>query len=208
MKQPNSSFKTDANETKITPNVELTVSAEEVKKIHKTLALTVDSFALLLGVSPSSIFRYENVGSKTYQQGPVARKLCLLSFWLKKDSSLFTMKTILAGEGGLAILAGLLEAGNVLTHNSFGESTGADGQTVPAARPSIESLAERILRAFYQDEPLILTPDQSEVDPNDRATQIENEARIMEAEARKLEAQARKLEAQTRLKSAQESANF
>ncbi|MDR1051941.1 MAG: hypothetical protein LBP95_12920 [Deltaproteobacteria bacterium] len=189
------------------------VTAEEVKKIRKTLALTVDYFALLLGVSPSSVFRYENVGSHVYHQGPVARKLCLLSFWLRDDKSVAAIKNILAGGGGLAILAGLLETGNVLSHRVLMETrtAGAGAGEDPEAAaelvlPAVDDLAELILKAFYQDEPLILSQPAppAPADQEGRAAEVELEARIMEAEARKLEAQVRKLEAQARLNQAQQ----
>ncbi|MDR1296357.1 MAG: hypothetical protein LBO05_03085 [Deltaproteobacteria bacterium] len=193
------------------------VTAEEVRKIRKTLALTVDYFALLLGVSPSSVFRYENVGSHVYHQGPVARKLCLLSFWLREDGFVAAVKNILAGGGGLAVLAGLLETGNVLSHRVLMETrtAGAGAGEDPEAAaelvlPAVDDLAGLILKAFCQDEPPILSQPAAEpappapADREGRAAEVEFEARIMEAEARKLEAQVRKLEAQARLNQAQQ----
>jgi transcriptional regulator with XRE-family HTH domain len=228
MKQPPFSNRNAALDAQGRPSRDASipgVQADEVKRIRKTLALTVDLFAHLLGVSPSSIFRYENVGPHAYHQGPVSKKLCLLSFWLKADESLPAMRSILSGKDGLAILAGLLETASalnlapapdgraLLAGEEAAQAAGgldggaADGAAEPCPNiklPTLKSVAELILRAFYQDEPLILTQ-HTAAPVTDIAAEIENEARIMEAEARKLEAQARKLEAQARLNSAQQT---
>ncbi|MDR2366866.1 MAG: hypothetical protein LBF58_01950 [Deltaproteobacteria bacterium] len=179
----------------------ISIPSLEVRKARKGLALTVEHFGLLLGVSPSSIFRYENIGVSAFHQGPVARKLCLLASWLSGEGNVVALRAILAGQGGLAILAGLLETGSVMTSNlPFEAYSGGKGL------PSAESLAESILMAFRKADAL---PGQAgpPASPEDTASRMEAEARIAEAEARMLEAQARKLEAQARIKSAEGSAN-
>ncbi|MDR3135433.1 MAG: hypothetical protein LBU69_04980 [Deltaproteobacteria bacterium] len=185
----------------------ISVTSLEVRKVRKSLALTVENFGLLLGVSPSSIFRYENIGVNAFHQGPVARKLCLLACWVDGEGKIATLRGLLGAKGGLAILAGLLETGSVLTSNLPFEAyaVGRDGLGPDASRlPSVDSLAESILKAFHNaDSPLTEAKREPSLNADDMASQIEAEARVMEAEARKLEAQARKLEALARIKSAE-----
>jgi transcriptional regulator with XRE-family HTH domain len=143
------------------------VTSAEVRTIRKTLGLTVDNFALLLGVSSSSVFRYESAGLQN--QGPVARKLSLLSFWLGVNQSLLAIKKILVGDNGLpqnglAILAGLLETGHVLScltrlkQAQIPASLGLDAGSKPPETtqdllPALSYLAELMLQSFYQAEP-------------------------------------------------------
>jgi transcriptional regulator with XRE-family HTH domain len=192
----------------------ITITSLEVRKVRKSLALTVDHFALLLGVSPSTIFRYENTGVNAFHQGPVARKLCLLATWIEEEGKVATLKSLLVSPGGLAILAGLLETGSVLTSNfpienyligsKSPDSPNLDSDDKNYKLPSVESLAESILRAFHQTDS-VMTEVKKEPDTysDELASRFEAEARVMEAEARKLEAQARKLEALARIKSAE-----
>jgi transcriptional regulator with XRE-family HTH domain len=194
----------------VTQNI--AVTSLEVRKVRKSLALTVENFGLLLGVSPSSIFRYENIGVNAFHQGPVARKLCLLSLWVGTDGQVAALRRLLVAPRGLAILAGLLEIGNVLTTNlSFDAYAGSlnDPNQKESKFPSVESLTNSILEAFrYPDTPMAQAKLEGPTNPNetasrvdDLASRVEAEARLMEAEARKLEAQARKLEAMARIKS-------
>ncbi|MDR1110306.1 MAG: hypothetical protein LBP92_06355 [Deltaproteobacteria bacterium] len=186
----------------------ISVTSLEVRRVRKSLSLTVEHFALLIGVSPSSIFRYENVGVNAFHQGPVSRKLCLLSSWIEAEGKVAQLRGLLAGKGGLAILAGLLEAGSVKTcHLPFEAYAAGPDAGEGSGLPSLESLAEGMARAFGQTVVPAATPapggQGAAMGPEDMAGQIEAEARVMEAEARKLEAQARKLEAEARIRSAQ-----
>jgi transcriptional regulator with XRE-family HTH domain len=187
----------------------ISITSMEVRKVRKGLSLTVEHFALLLGVSPSTIFRYENIGVNAFHQGPVARKLCLLHSWIGEEGRSDKLRTLLAGQGGLAILAGLLETGSVLIGNLPFESyavTPGGGDASGVALPTAESLAESINRAFHQTDSRMNQAKAAPVeDGDDMASRIETEARIMEAEARKLEAQARKLEAMVRIRQAEGS---
>ncbi|MDR2301716.1 MAG: hypothetical protein LBF38_06725 [Deltaproteobacteria bacterium] len=183
----------------------IAITSLEVRKVRKSLALTVDNFSLLLGVSPSSIFRYENIGVNAFHQGPVARKLCLLSLWVAEEGKIAALRNLLRAPRGLAILAGLLETGSVLTSNLPFEAYAGelnDSGAKESKFPSVESLTQSILEAFHHpDTPMAQAQAQRPTNPDDMASHIEAEARIMEAEARKLEAQARKLEAMARIKS-------
>jgi hypothetical protein len=173
----------------------------------------VEQFALLLGVSPSSVFRYENAGPRLSHQGPASGKLALLAAWLGDARSAEALGTLLDDRArpktdGLAVLAGLLEAGNVLRQKSA-----RDGAP-PGPPPEAEELARLALGALG---PLGRPappappgrPGPADATASDRApgnpARLEFEARIMEAEARMLEARARKLEARARLDSVRES---
>ncbi|MDR2386849.1 MAG: hypothetical protein LBE80_04590 [Deltaproteobacteria bacterium] len=187
----------------------IAVTSLEVRKVRKSLALTVENFGLLLGVSPSSIFRYENIGVNAFHQGPVARKLCLLSLWVAAEGKIAALRNLLNAPRGLAILAGLLETGSVLTSNLpfeayAGELKNSDNKE--SKFPSVESLTQSILEAFHHPDTPIAQPKIDRSSPEEMASHIEAEARIMEAEARKLEAQARKLEAMARIKSVEDLA--
>jgi hypothetical protein len=109
----------------------------------------------------------------------------------------------------LAILAGILETGSVLTSNLPFEAYSVGDKTAGSADndlnwPTVESLTEMILRAFHQTDSLMtVARKEPEEKSEDLASQIESEARVMEAEARKLEAQARKLEALARIRTAE-----
>jgi transcriptional regulator with XRE-family HTH domain len=197
----------------------ISVTSLEVRKIRKSLGLTVDHFGLLLGVSPSSIFRYENIGVNAFHQGPVARKLALLIRWIDQNGRAQALRSILTGPSGLAVLAGLLETGSVMSGGLPFEAFAGDAKAENRgqALPSVESLADAIVRALKQTagltEGAAATPQGGQdagraavaaasVVPEDQAGRMEAEARIMEAEARKLEAQARKLEALVRIRAA------
>ena len=193
----------------------MAVTSLDVRRVRKNLGLTVDHFALLVGVSPSSVFRYENIGVSAFHHGPVARKLCLLTGWTKTEGQVTALRTMLTADSGLAILAGLLEAGNVLTIGlSFDDfvalgQMGQEGQEGQIDRPAVglptvESLADSFLRAFrHPSAPIVEESPEPPIYQEDFADRMEAEARVMEAEARKLEAQARKLEAMARIKSAE-----
>jgi hypothetical protein len=101
-------------ETKTNPVIDLEICPDTIKITRKTLGLTVDHFAWLFGVSPSSIFRYENTGVPTVHHGTLTRKLHLLNFWLSDPESADIMAQLLMVKDGLPSLAGLLEVGGVL----------------------------------------------------------------------------------------------
>ncbi|MDR1546250.1 MAG: hypothetical protein LBU12_05980 [Deltaproteobacteria bacterium] len=91
----------------------LTIHHGAVKRGRKNLGLTVEQFSLALGVSSSSIFRYESVGFPVSHPGSAPRKLTLLLRWLEDEGAAGKLRLLTGVEGGLAVLAGLLEAGAV-----------------------------------------------------------------------------------------------
>jgi transcriptional regulator with XRE-family HTH domain len=103
---------------------DIEICPDSIKKTRKALGLTVDHFAWLLGVSPSSIFRYENTGVPTVHHGTLTRKLHLLNFWLNQPESADIMTHLLMVKDGLPSLAGLLEVGGVLIVQDPAETRG------------------------------------------------------------------------------------
>jgi hypothetical protein len=166
-------------------------------------------------VSPSSVFRYENAGPRLSHQGPASGKLALLAAWLGDARSAEALGTLLDDRArpktdGLAVLAGLLEAGNVLR-----QKPARDGAP-PGPPPAAEELARLALGALGPlGRPAPPAPHGPPTPPgrpgpadataSGNPARLEFEARIMEAEARMLEARARKLEARARLDSVRES---
>ena len=94
--------------------VDIEIYPDSIKMTRKALGLTVEHFAWLIGVSPSSIFRYESTGVPTIHHGALTRKLHLLNFWLNHPESAEIMAHLLMVKDGLPAMSGLLEMGGVL----------------------------------------------------------------------------------------------
>jgi hypothetical protein len=123
-------------EPKTNGAVDIEINPDSVKWTRKTLGLTVDSFAWLLGVSPSSIFRYESTGVPTVHHGTLTRKINLLNHWLGRADSAETTARLLMVKDGAATLAGLLEMGGALMIQDQAETRigGARGPQSKAAK--------------------------------------------------------------------------
>ena len=106
---------------------DIEICPDTIKRTRKALGLTVDHFAWLFGVSPSSIFRYENTGVPTVHHGTLTRKLHLLNFWLNEPKSAEIMRQLLMIKDGLPTLSGLLEMGGVLIVQDPAEARGPGG---------------------------------------------------------------------------------
>ncbi|MDR2456727.1 MAG: hypothetical protein LBE49_09070, partial [Deltaproteobacteria bacterium] len=125
-------------EAKAPANSDIAISPDSVKATRKALGLTVEQFAWLFGVSPSSIFRYESTGIPAVHYGALTRKIHLLGFWLKDRDSVETMAQLLMVKDGLASLSGLLEMGGALMAQESAEAKagapGSRGQGQKAAK--------------------------------------------------------------------------
>jgi DNA-binding transcriptional regulator YiaG len=208
------------------------IEPETVKKIKKTLGLTVEQFAELLGVSPSSIFRYESLGSQGLPQGALSKKLFLLNAWLEQSQAHDSIKKLILVKDGLAAMAGLLAAAGVMFSQKNGECANLGPRDEPEpnaedksgskeedltdgygdrACPQLYLLTEKLFQAFDLAQwPMIKTNDRENrpgtaltaKQLEEEAQKTEAEARIAEAEARKLEARAKILEAQAKIEAA------
>jgi transcriptional regulator with XRE-family HTH domain len=203
--------------------VNIEIYPESIRKARKKLNLSADKFALLLGVSSSSIFRYENAGVHTFYQGPLSRKLYILNAWLAQKESYKEMIRLLIYKDGFFALSAVLEAGSALLFEDVPENLnsvllqnngiiaevgGANnyGATFVPKLFTLKELGKIITRALNPDDPIY----SEKVDDDDvetleqRASIAENMAQLAEAEARALEAQARRIEAESRIKAAAE----
>jgi transcriptional regulator with XRE-family HTH domain len=216
-----------ANDAKNNNAVDLEICPDSIKKTRKALGLTVDHFAWLFGVSPSSIFRYENSGVPTVHHGTITRKLHLLDVWLKDPDSLAVMTQLLMIKDGLPTLSGLLEMGGVLLVQDPAEARAANAKANQARNhaadspdaakaapaetgkakarlslPLLTELAKRGFRSFNMAVGVLnadgLGIPQLIQTGAPRPLEMENESRQLEAEAQLIEAQARKLEAEAR----------
>ncbi|MDR1487737.1 MAG: helix-turn-helix domain-containing protein [Deltaproteobacteria bacterium] len=200
-------------------NVE--IYPESIRKARKQLNLSAEKFALLLGVSSSSIFRYENAGIHTFHQGPLSRKLYILNSWLAQEESYKEMIRLLLLQDGFSSLAAVLEAGNALLYEDVPDTldsvqlqnkrrtaqAGEENYYVGTIVPKLftfKELAKKITQALNPDDPIYsdnVTGANVE-NLQQQADNAENMAQLAEAEARVLEAQARRIEAESRIKAA------
>ena len=123
--------------TSLAPDIE--IGPEFIKTTRKALGLTVEHFAWLLGVSPSSVFRYESTGVPTIHHGSLTRKLHLLGFWLKEPESSEIMAQLLMVKDGLPALSGLLEMGGALIAQESAEIKATGGNNRGAAGKAPQS---------------------------------------------------------------------
>jgi hypothetical protein len=212
-----------ALEPKNNISAEIEILPESIKRIRKTMGLTVENFAWLFGVSPSSIFRYENTGVPTVHHGPLTRKVHLLNFWLGDQEAAAILGELLHIRDGLPTLAAFLEFGSVIMAQSPSESRSGeklspeksgskadsslkngrkaanDGPKVTYNPPTISGLASRWNRAFNLAAGVNAPFEQPNIKPQEERVKHyaigENEARKLEIEAELMEAEARKLEA-------------
>jgi hypothetical protein len=103
----------DSNDLKVPGIMEREISPEFVKEIRHSLKLSLEMFALLLGINFMTMLRYESISVPPYPQGNISRKLCLLSGWLADPKSHSDIKTLLEKENGMATLSGLLQSESV-----------------------------------------------------------------------------------------------
>jgi transcriptional regulator with XRE-family HTH domain len=99
--------------------IEATIPTEAVKKTRKTLGLTLELFAVLLGINLAAMIRYENISLPPYPQGHVSRKLGLLINWLADAKSSQDIKDLMSKDNGIATLSGLLQTESVSTYLSL-----------------------------------------------------------------------------------------
>ncbi|MDR3203948.1 MAG: helix-turn-helix domain-containing protein [Deltaproteobacteria bacterium] len=194
------------------------VEPETVKQIKKALGLTVDQLAELLGVSTSSVFRYESTGSQALPQGALSKKIILLHCWLAQSQAHESIKKLILVKDGLAAMAGLLAAASVIVSSKNGDGAlslqSAQGAGEPPNNvngcPPLELLVEKLSMAFGQTFWPLIKKGQPIEEPGgitaegleEEAKKIDAEAKVCEAEVRKLEAKAKLIEAQAKVKSA------
>jgi hypothetical protein len=106
----------DSADLKCPGIVEKEIHPEVVKALRNCLNLSLEMFALLLGVNLTAMLRYESLSVPPYPQGNISRKICLLSAWLADSKSAADIRELLSHEGGLATLSGLLQSESVTSY--------------------------------------------------------------------------------------------
>lgn len=100
--------------------------AENIKRIREMMAgLTQEQMAKILGVSQSTIARYEAAPEKISED--VENKLAQLRTMLGDSEQLSIIKKILQTPAGLAVIAGILTLGSVLFSKKIIEMYGFSG---------------------------------------------------------------------------------
>jgi DNA-binding transcriptional regulator YiaG len=103
----------DANDICSSNVQEYDIPTETVKMVRESLELSTELFAQLLGISVSTVFRYENVSLPPFPQGHIARKIGILVGWLNDPKSATDIRKMLSKQDGLSVLAGLLQSESV-----------------------------------------------------------------------------------------------
>ncbi|MDR2456726.1 MAG: hypothetical protein LBE49_09065 [Deltaproteobacteria bacterium] len=106
----------DSNDLRWPGIVERDIPPEVVKGLRNCLNLNLEMFALLLGINLTAMLRYESISVPPYPQGNVSRKLSLLSAWMSDPNSAADIHEMMAQEGGLSTLSGLLQAESVSSY--------------------------------------------------------------------------------------------
>ena len=88
------------------------ISKERIKEIRTLLGLTQEDFALILGVTKTTVGRYE-IGQAT-PVGDAAKKLAQLDNSLVDPKQRELVRSTLEEEGGKAAMAGILASGSAL----------------------------------------------------------------------------------------------
>lgn len=88
------------------------MTPESIKNLRKTLNLPQEDFGTILGVTQTTVARYEN--GRIKPTGDAERKLAQLESVLSDKSQTGTLKDMLTSPDGLAGLAGILALGSAL----------------------------------------------------------------------------------------------
>lgn len=86
------------------------MTSEEIKEIRRDLELTQEELAAILGVTKTSVARYEMQGGGSKPQGDIERKLVQLHAFISDPIQKEEVKKI-RNDGGVASIAGILAIG-------------------------------------------------------------------------------------------------
>jgi len=101
------------------------MSPERIREIRARLDLSQEDFATILGVTQSTVARYEAGGGKA--AGDAERKLAQLDTLLRDDKQAEIIKGLVAAPGGVAGAAAILAAGSALFNMKALASLGGVG---------------------------------------------------------------------------------
>ncbi|MDR1546249.1 MAG: helix-turn-helix domain-containing protein [Deltaproteobacteria bacterium] len=107
--------------------VEMATPTAVIKAVREALGLTNTEFALLLGISPNALMRYETLSAPVFPQGNFSRKFHLLRRWTSEAESMATLRRLLQMHKGIATVSGILQAESVSMHMSLTKALAENG---------------------------------------------------------------------------------